>query len=64
VADQYRLLLKAKGKPKATTAAARELFCYIYRMWKDGLGYEEWLTRRTTASWPEVRPTQRVGQVE
>ena len=63
VGDQYRRLLRAKGKPKATTAAARKLCCYIYWMWKDGLSYEEWLARRgrTTASWSEVRPSQRVG---
>jgi transposase len=30
VGDQYRRLLRAKGKPKATTAAARKLCCYIY----------------------------------
>jgi transposase len=29
VGDQYRRLLRAKGKPKATTAAARKLCCYI-----------------------------------
>ena len=63
VGDPYRRLLRAKGKPKATTAAARKLCCYIYWMWKDGLSYEEWLARRgrTTASWSEVRPSQRVG---
>lgn len=63
VADHYRRLLKAKGKPKATTAAARKLCCYIYWMWKDELSYDEWLARRANASWSEVRPTQRVGQV-
>nr|MBA3343318.1 IS110 family transposase [Gemmatimonadaceae bacterium] len=36
VGDQYRRLLRAKGKPNATTAAARKLCCYIYWMWKDG----------------------------
>src|SRR5439155_3192091 len=28
VGDQYRRLLRAKGKPNATTAAARKLCCY------------------------------------
>jgi transposase len=30
VGAYYRHLLRAKGKPKATTAAARKLCCYIY----------------------------------
>ena len=63
VGDQYRRLLKAKGKPKATTAAARKLCCYIYWMWKDGLSYEEWLGRRGNEVWSEVRPGQRMGMV-
>ena len=46
VGDQYRRLLRAKGKPTATTAAARKLCCYIYWMWKQGLSYEEWLEQR------------------
>lgn len=32
--DHYRKLLRAKGKPKATTAAARKLCCHIYWMWR------------------------------
>jgi len=63
VGDQYRRLLRAKGKPKATTAAARKLCCYIYWMWKDGVGYEEWLARRGNKVWSEVRPGQRMGMV-
>ena len=63
VGDQYRRLLRAKGKPKATTAAARKLCCYIYWMWKDGLSYEEWLARRGKEVWSEVRPVQRMGAV-
>lgn len=63
VGDQYRRLLRAKGKPKATTAAARKLCCYIYWMWRDGLSYEEWLARRGKEVWSEVRPVQRMGAV-
>ncbi len=63
VGDQYRRLLRGKGKPKATTAAARKLCCYIYWMWKDGVSYEEWLARRGREVWSEVRPVQRMGAV-
>jgi transposase len=63
VGDQYRKLLRAKGKPKATTAAARKLCCYIYWMWKRGLGYEEWLLQRDDGRRSEVRPVQRMGAV-
>jgi predicted cupin superfamily sugar epimerase len=66
VGDQYRRLLRAKGKPKATTAAARKLCCYIYWMWKEGLSYEEWLGQRSggaVSGWSEVRPVQRMGAV-
>lgn len=67
VGDQYRRLLRPKGKSKATTAAARKLCCYIYWMWKDGLSYDEWLARRGKEVgkevWSEVRPGQRMGAV-
>lgn len=63
VGDQYRKLLRAKGKPKATTAAARKLCCYIYWMWKRGLSYEEWLLQRDDTRRSEVRPVQRMGAV-
>jgi transposase len=68
VSAYYRHLLRAKGKPKATTAAARKLCCYIYWMLKEGWTYEEWL-RQHEAQSPrlentrrsEVRPVQRLG---
>lgn len=63
VGDQYRRLLRAKGKPKATLAAARKLCSYIYWMWRDGLGYEEWLATRTAHRRSEVRPGQLLGAV-
>jgi transposase len=63
VGDQYRRLVRAKGKQKATIAAARKLCCYIYWMWKDGLGYDEWLSRREKEVYSEVRPIQRMGAV-
>lgn len=61
VGDQYRRLLSAKGKSKATTAAARKLCCYIYWMWKRGLSYEEWLRQRNAVEWSEVRPMSTHG---
>lgn len=61
VGTHYRRLLKAKGKSKATTAAARKLCCYIYWMWKRGLSYEAWLAQRGEKVWSEVRPMQRMG---
>jgi predicted cupin superfamily sugar epimerase len=63
VGDQYRRLLRAKGKQKATTAAARKLCCYIYWMWKDGLSYDDWLARREKEVWSEVCPLQRLGSM-
>lgn len=63
VGDQYRRLLRAKGKPKATTAAARKLCCYIYWMWKEGRSYQEWLSTRGAEGRSEVRPVQRMGAV-
>jgi transposase len=61
VGHHDRRLLKAKGKSKATTAAARKLCCYIYWMWKHGLSYESWLKQRKAEVWSEVRPMQRMG---
>lgn len=43
VQAHYERLLRAKGKPKATVAAARKLGCYLYWMLKDGRSYGEWL---------------------
>jgi hypothetical protein len=63
VGDQYRKLLRAKGKPKATTAAARKLCCYIYWMWRRGLSYDEWLLQCCDNRRSEVRPVQRMGAV-
>jgi transposase len=39
----YERLLRAKGKPKATVAAARKLCTYIYWMWRQELSYSHWL---------------------
>ena len=61
VGTYYRHLLRAKGKPKATTAAARKRCCYIYWMLKEGWSYEEWLQQHVEARWSEVRPMQRLG---
>ena len=62
VGDQYRRLLRAKGKPKATTAAARKLCCYIYWMWRSGRSYEEWLADRGDSR-SAVCPSQPLGAV-
>jgi transposase len=45
VQAHYERLLRAKGKPKATVAAARKLGCYLYWMLREGWSYEEWLQR-------------------
>jgi transposase len=47
VQAHYERLLRAKGKPKATVAAARKLGCYLYWMLREGWSYEEWLQRET-----------------
>lgn len=47
VQAQYERLRRAKGKPKATVAAARKLGCYLYWMLREGWSYEEWLQRET-----------------
>jgi transposase len=61
VGAYYRHLLRAKGKPKATTAAARKLCCYIYWMLKEGWTYTDWLRQHNESRRPEVRPMQRLG---
>jgi len=65
VGAYYRHLLRAKGKPKATSAAARKLCCYVYWMLKEEWTYMEWLQQRLQQHQqvrrPEVRPTQRLG---
>jgi transposase len=43
VQAHYERLLRAKGKPKATVAAARKLGCYLYWMLREGWSYEQWL---------------------
>ena len=43
----YERLLRAKGKPKATVAAARKLCTYIYWMLREELSYPEWLAQET-----------------
>jgi transposase len=60
VRHHYERLLRAKGKPKATVAAARKLCCYIYWMLKQGRSYEEWLRQRERR---EVRPVQALASV-
>ena len=58
IGAQYQRLLRAKGKQKATVAAARKLCGYLFWMLKEGWTYEQWLLQYHEL---EVRPTQRMG---
>src|SRR5439155_1366300 len=60
VRQNYERLLRAKGKQKATVAAARKLCCYVYWMMKEGRSYDDWLRQRQQR---EVRPIQAVASV-
>jgi transposase len=57
----YQHLLRAKGKQKATVAAARKLCCYLYWMLTHGWTYEEWLQQHEDQHELGVRPRQRMG---
>jgi transposase len=54
----YERLLRAKGKPKATVAAARKLCTYIYWMLREQQSYSEWLEQETKRA---GRPMQRMA---
>jgi hypothetical protein len=56
----YQKLLHAKGKPKATVAAARKFCTYLYWILKEEWSYPEWLRQHDR---PEVRPMQPLGSV-
>lgn len=58
VGDHYRKLLRAKGKPTATVAAARKFTTYLYWMLKEEWSYTEWLRQHDRS---EVRPMQPLG---
>jgi hypothetical protein len=58
VGDHYRKLPRAKGKPKATVAAARQFCTYLYWMLKEEWSYTEWLRQHDRS---EVRPIQPLG---
>jgi transposase len=58
VGQQYQKLLRAKGKAKATVAAARKLCCYLYWCLKEEWSYEEWLRPHERL---EVRPVHSLG---
>ena len=60
VGAHYQKLLRAKGKPKATVAAARQFVTYLYWILKEEWSYAEWLRQHDR---PEVRPTQLLGSV-
>lgn len=60
VGTHYQRLLRAKGKPKATVAAARKFCTYLYWMLKEEWSYQDWLRQHDR---PEVRPTQLLGSV-
>ena len=57
----YQHLLRAKGKQKATVAAARKLCCYVYWMLTNGWTYEEWLRQHEDHHELGVRPRQPLG---
>jgi transposase len=56
----YERLWRAKGKQKATVAAARKLCGYLYWMLREGWSYDEWLERHERL---EVRPVQTLASV-
>jgi len=58
IGHHYQKLLRAKGKAKATVAAARKLCCYLYWCLKEGWSYEQWLQQHEGR---EVRPLQTLG---
>jgi predicted cupin superfamily sugar epimerase len=58
VGQQFQKLLRAKGKAKATVAAARKLCCYLYWCLKEDWSYEEWLRQQERL---EVRPVHSLG---
>jgi hypothetical protein len=63
IGTYYQRLLRAKGKAKATVAAARKLCCYLDWMLKEGWSHEAWLRQHVRSSPSEVRPIQRTGAV-
>lgn len=58
VGTHYQRLLRAKGKAKATVAAARKLSCYLYWCLQEGWSYEQWLRQHDKL---EVRPAHTLG---
>ena len=58
IGQHYQKLLRAKGKAKATVAAARKLSCYLYWCLREGWSYEEWLRQHESR---EVRPLHSLG---
>jgi transposase len=61
VRAHYERLFRAKGKPKATVAAARKLCTYVYWMLVKGWSYEEWLQQHVTTR--EGRPVHTLASV-
>jgi transposase len=62
VAAHYERLFRAKGKPKATVAAARKLCTYLYWMLVKGWSYEDWLQQHVMTK-REGRPVQSLASV-
>jgi transposase len=58
VGDHYTKLLRAKGKPTATVAAARKFCTCLYWMPTEEWSYTEWLRHHDRS---EVRPAQPPG---
>jgi transposase len=60
VRRHYERLLRAKGKQKASVAAARKLCCYVYWMLRENRSYEDRLRQRGER---EVRPVHALASV-
>ncbi len=58
VGEQYQPLLRAKGKAKATVAAALKVSCYLYWCQQEGWSHEQWLRQHDKL---EVRQVQALG---
>src|SRR4030042_1005851 len=59
IGRHYQKLLRAKGKPKATVAAARKLCCYLYWCLKEQWSYDQWLRQHEESR--EGRPRHALG---
>ncbi|MGH7534895.1 MAG: transposase, partial [Gemmatimonadales bacterium] len=59
----YERLLRAKGKPKATVAAARKWCTYLYGMLREGWSYDAWLQHEAARAGCPVQALASAGGV-